>query len=163
MDRKELISIIAILAVLLGIFYPYNANLQDNTFAPPTEITDSYGNYFNFKVHNYGEKSASYTLEVSSEEFLVKIDSALNPEYEHYGSIRSFLEDEEASNWKINIKANESNLPPKASVKFTYTDTSNIIFKDESTWNLFYEQDGSQKYHFINQSSNKRRFIALGN
>lgn len=165
MISKDNIAVITLIAIIIGIFYPYSTNIQPFQFDPPSEIEQNHGNYFAFKVHNYGDKSGSYKLEISSEDFLIKIETSTNSEYKQNDFIRTYIEDEEDDTWKIYIKLNESNLPPNASVRFSYLDTSPIIFKEKYTWNLFYELDDSQKYpkyHFIDQTSS-RKFIVLGN
>ena len=165
MDRKEFISIMAILVVVLGIFYPYQADIQFFTFDSPSEITQTGNDHFSFKVHNYGDKSGSYKLEASSEVFLVKTISSLNRGYEHEFSINTHIEDEQDGNWNIYIKANKSDLQPNANVEFSYIDTSSKIFKKD-TWNLFYELEESQispRYNFINKTSTHIEYIVLGN
>lgn len=164
MDSKDIIAIMGVLVVIVGILDPYSTDLQPFTFDSPPEIELNHGNYFDFKVHNYGDKSGSYKLEVSSEDFLIKIKTVIDSEYKQNDVIKTHIEDGGDHTWKIYIKANESNLSPNASVKFSYLDTSPIIFKEKYTWNLFYELDESkkyQKYHFINQNFSK--FIVLGN
>lgn len=167
MDSTERnIAIIGIIVVIIGIFYSYSTNLQPFGFDSPPEIKQNHENYFDFKVHNYGDKSGSYKLEVSSEDFLIKMDTSIDTKYEHSYSIKTHIEDEDDQTWRIHIKLNDSNLPPNASVRFSYVDTSPIIFKEKYTWNLFYERDDSQrdpKYHFINQTVNFRKFIVYGN
>ena len=161
MDSTERnIAIIGIIALIAIGLYSYSPNLQPFAFVPPPEIEPNHENYFNFIVHNYGEKSGSYKLDASSEDFLIKIDSSIDSEYKHDFLINTYIDngDDNKNTWKVNIKANESNLSPNASVKFSYLDTSLPIYTEKYTWNLFYELDESQKYqkyYFINQTFRK--------
>ncbi|WMW22421.1 hypothetical protein RE476_00975 [Methanolobus mangrovi] len=165
------IAILTLLVAIGGLMFTVSSSssdLEHFTFTPPNEINQYSKNSFNFKVHNYGDDSGSYILQASSEEFLVKIDSALHPEYSHDSSIKSNIDadDDDEEVWRVDVIANKTNLPNNASFKFTYYDTSPPIFKKEDTWLFLYEIDDSQrnlKYNFVNMTYDSKTFIMLGN
>jgi hypothetical protein len=166
MDPTERnIAIIGIIAIVVLGFYSYSPDLEYYSFNPPSEISYTSNDYFNFHVHNYGEKSGSYKLEASSENLLLKIGQFSSRGYLYDDSINKYIEDEDDDIWNIRIKSNKSDLLPNTSLEFSYIDTSPMIFSKKHTWNFSYELEDpriDQTYNYINEKTTYNRYIVFG-
>lgn len=165
LTQRNIMILGLIVTIAIGL-YPYSSNLAFFQFTPPTDVNYNSGSSFTFKLHNYGEKAGLYEIQISSEEFLVKIGNSLNQDYKHEDTAWTYIEDGDDHSHRVYLKASESNLPINATVKFTYLDKSPFIFKKSFVWDFYYELDDSgryKKYTLRNETSYTTDFIIINN
>lgn len=168
-DKTNIFIALTIIGLIIAIWaptYPHSSDLVYTNFEPPKEIKYNSISSFNFKLHNYGEKSGRYYLGISSEELLIKIGNVANKEYSNDDSTWQRIEDEEDHQIPVYIKVNETKLPNNATIHFLYLDKSPLLSNKKVVLDFIYNLDDDgryKKYVFINKTGKTYSYFNLGN
>jgi len=152
------LAICLIVATVWGIAYTNSADLVRTEFYPPDTISNL-GNTLTFKLTNYGDKSGTYILLLSSSSNTIQFSKS--DDYENNISLRYNLGPDKDITYNFKLKTNNSNIKPNETVTFIYIDASPLIFEKELIYTYYYELNENNNYRLIDEKVDKKRILII--
>lgn len=146
-------STVLLAAVSIWVtMYTHSPDLIHNEFQPPDHISaNKMSNDFYFEIGNYGQKTGSYYLTLTSNDESLDFKKGFNGDYQSELGFGYSLPPNDVDSCFLYMKQNDSYIPQNLNFVFSVTDRSGIVHKTER-YTSYYDFDSESNRYIYNNT-----------